>query len=76
MQQIGPNKPVIVLANKFDVHRALSAHQLTEKMKLRELFGGGGGRKATALWACQSMSNVTGQGIAEVRPRDVAHVVF
>ena len=66
MQQIGPSKPVIVLANKFDVHRALSAHQLTEKMKLRELFGGGGGRKPTALWCCQSMSNVTGQGIAEV----------
>ena len=74
---IGPNRPVIVLANKFDVHRALSAHQLSEKMRLRELFGGESSltsstsgannskKKSTNLWCCQSVSNVTGQGIAE-----------
>ncbi len=62
---IGPSKPVIVLANKFDVHRAFSAHQLAEKMKLRELFEANK-KKQPPLWCCQSVSNVTGQGIAEV----------
>ncbi len=60
MNLLGGSKPVIVLASKFDVHRAFSAYQLCEKLRLRELF-----EKKKTLWSCQSISNVTGMGLSE-----------
>lgn len=35
---VGGKMPVIVLANKFDVHRAQSAYQLCKAMKLPSLL--------------------------------------
>lgn len=66
-------KPVIVLACKFDIHRALSAYQLCKKMRLADLLSGGVPKKERRpqsggnnnLWCCQSISNVTGHGIVE-----------
>lgn len=59
---LGGNKPVLILGSKFDVHRAYSAYQLSEKMHLREKFS-----KETKkrLWCCQSFTSVTGRGITE-----------
>lgn len=57
------SKPVIVLGSKFDLHRACSAHQLCKKMQLRKLFDGL--KNKVPVWSCHSISNSTGQGIAE-----------
>lgn len=74
VQLVGGNKPVIVLANKFDVHRAMSAYQLCKMMKLSSTLGAAVApaaaaaadkKKAAPLWCCQSISTSTGMGIPE-----------
>ena len=53
-------KPVLILGSKFDVPRALSAHQLVKKLRLHDIFAT---LKKPPLWCCQSVSNVSGQGL-------------
>ncbi len=72
VQLVGGNKPVIVLANKFDVHRSMSAYQLCKMMKLSSILSGQAApgaaaekKKGVPVWCCQSISNSTGMGISE-----------